>query len=211
MFAPPDGRLRSGSVALIATIGAPFLFREHPSPRKHTMPTVKKEKKIEELRNRLADAKYLFFTNYAGLTVEEITKLRTALRKDGSTYAVVKNTLFSRAAGDELAHKLEAFLAGPTGVVFAPADPVSPAKALKQFSDNVKPIDVKAAYVDGAVLDARQISVLASMPAKAELQARLLGLLASPMRGLVGVLAANPSGFVRVLSAREKQLAESAS
>ena len=175
------------------------------------MPTVKKEQKIEELRKKLADAKYLFFTNYAGLTVEEITKLRTALRKDGSTYSVVKNTLFSRAAGDELAQKLEAFLAGPTGVVFAPADPVGPAKALKQFSDEVKSLDVKAAYVDGAILDAKQVGALASMPPKAELQAKLLGLLSSPMRGLVGVLAANPSGFVRVLSAREKQLAESAS
>jgi large subunit ribosomal protein L10 len=164
------------------------------------MPTAKKEQKIEELRKRLADAKYLFFTNYAGLTVAEITKLRSELRKDGSTYAVVKNTLFSRAADGELAKKLEEFLAGPTGVVFAPADPVAPAKALKHFSDTVKAIEVKAAYVDGAVLDRKQV-----------LQATLLGLLASPLRGFARVLAANPSGFVRVLSAREKQLAESAS
>jgi large subunit ribosomal protein L10 len=175
------------------------------------MPTAKKEQKIEELRVRLADAKYLFFTNYAGLTVEEITKLRTELRKDGSTYAVVKNTLFTRAAGTELAEKLEAFLAGPTGVVFSTNDPVAPAKALKQFNDDVKPLTVKAAYVDGAILDPQQVSTLASMPPKAELQAKVLGLLSSPMRGFVGVLAANPSGFVRVLSAREKQLAESAS
>jgi large subunit ribosomal protein L10 len=175
------------------------------------MPTVKKEQKIDELRKRLADAKYLFFTNYSGLTVEEITKLRSELRKDGSTYAVVKNTLFSRAAGDELAAKLEEFLAGPTGVVFASADPVAPAKALKNFSDDVKKLDVKAAYVDGSILDAKQVGALASLPSKATLQATLLGLLASPMRGFVGVLAANPSGFVRVLSAREKQLAESAS
>ena len=95
--------------------------------------------------------------------------------------------------------------------MFASADPVAPAKALKHFSDDVKKLDVKAGYVDGAILDAKQVGVLASLPAKAELQARLLGLLASPMRGFVAVLAANPSGFVRVLSAREKQLAESAS
>jgi len=137
--------------------------------------------------------------------------LSTELRKDGSSYAVVKNTLFSRAAGDELAKKLEEFLAGPTGVVFAPADPVAPAKALKQFSDTVKAIEVKAAYVDGAILDRKQVGALAAMPAKAVLQATLLGLLASPLHGFARVLAANPSGFVRVLSAREKQLAESAS
>jgi large subunit ribosomal protein L10 len=175
------------------------------------MPTAKKEQTIEELRVRIEDAKYLFFTNYAGLTVEEITKLRTELRKDGSTYAVVKNTLFSRAAGSELAEKLEAFLAGPTGVVFAPTDPVAPAKALKKFSDDVKPLEVKAAWVDGQVVDAKGVVALASMAPKAELQAKVLGLFTSPLRGLVGVLAANPSGFVRVLSAREKQLAESGS
>jgi large subunit ribosomal protein L10 len=174
------------------------------------MPTAKKEQTIGELRQRLAESKYLFFTNYAGLTVEEITKLRTELRKDGSTYAVVKNTLFSRAAGDELAKRFESFLTGPTGVVFAPADPVAPAKALKAFNDEVKPLEVKAGYVDGQVIDATQVSALASLPSKAALQAQVLGMLASPLRNFVGVLAANPSGFVRVLSAREKQLADAA-
>jgi ribosomal protein L10 len=65
--------------------------------------------------------------------------------------------------------------------------------------------------VDGAVLDRKQVGALALMPPKPVLQATLLGLLASPLRGFARVLAANPSGFVRVLSAREKQLAESAS
>jgi large subunit ribosomal protein L10 len=192
-------------MALIARLERRFFSR------KQLMPTAKKEQKIEELRAKLAESKYLFFTNYAGLTVEEITKLRTELRKDGSTYAVVKNTLFARAAGEDLAKQFEALLAGPTGVVFAPADPVGPAKALKQFNDDVKPLEVKAGYVDGRLIDAKQVSALASMPPKVELQAKVLGLFASPLRGLVGVLAANPSGFVRVLSAREKQLAESAS
>ena len=57
------------------------------------MPTAKKEATIEELRKQLGAAKHLFFTNYSGLTVGEITKLRNELRKDGSSYTVVKNTL----------------------------------------------------------------------------------------------------------------------
>jgi large subunit ribosomal protein L10 len=175
------------------------------------MPTAKKEATIEELRQRIADAKNLFFTNYAGLTVEEISKLRGELRKDGTTYAVVKNTLFSIAAGDELATLLEQYLAGPTGVVFAGEDPVAPAKALKAFSDGTKPVEVKAAYVDGKLIDAASVAALASLPPKAELQAKVLGLLSSPLRNLAYVLSANSSGLVRVLSAREKQLAESAS
>src|SRR5271165_4701042 len=101
------------------------------------MPTARKEAAVGELTERLAEAKNLFLTDYTGLTVDEITRLRGELRKDGNTYSVVKNTLFTIAAGD-LAKQLESFLAGPTGIVFAGADPVAPAKALKTFSDTVK-------------------------------------------------------------------------
>ena len=169
------------------------------------MPTAKKEATIEELREKIASAKNLFFTNYTGLTVEQITKLRNELRKDGSTYGVVKNTLFKRAAGDELASQLDAILAGPTGVVFAGADPVAPAKALKTFSDTTKPVGVKAAYIDGKLVDAAQVQALAALPPKIELLARLVGSLKSPLQGLVMVLSGNQSGLVRVLNAIREQ------
>ncbi len=169
------------------------------------MPTAKKETAVSELRDRLAGAENLFFTNYAGLTVEQITKLRGELRKDGSSYAVVKNTLFSIAAGDDLAKKVEEFLAGPTGVVFAGSDPVAPAKALKQFADDVKTLKIKAAYIDGKIVDAAQVNMLAALPPKLELIARMIGSLASPLRGLVTVLSGNQSGLVRVLNAIREQ------
>jgi large subunit ribosomal protein L10 len=155
--------------------------------------------------SRNEHSKNLFFTNYAGLTVEEITKLRTELRKSGDSYAVVKNTLFSIAAGEEVAKSLEAFLAGPTGVVFAGADPVAPAKALKTFSDSTKPLEVKAAWIDGKVVDAQQVNMLAALPPKIELLGRLVGSLKSPLFGLVYVLSGNQSGLVRVLNAIREQ------
>lgn len=170
------------------------------------MPTAKKEATIEELRQRIGASKNLFFTNYAGLTVEDITKLRDELRKDGSsTYGVVKNTLFSIAAGDDLAKQLEAFLAGPTAVIFAGEDPVAPAKALKTFSDQTKPVDVKAAFIDGKIVDAQAVAALAALPPKIELLAKLVGSLKSPLYGLVTVLSGNQSGLVRVLNAIREQ------
>ena len=176
------------------------------------MPTAKKEATIEELRQRIAGSKNMFFTNYAGLTVEEITKLRTELRKDNNTYAVVKNTLFSRAVDDAVAKTLETFLAGPTGVVFAGEDPVAPAKALKTFSDSVKPIQVKAAWIDGKLADVAQVNALAALPPKNELLAKMLGSLKSPLYGLVTVLSGNQSGLVRALNAirEQKSAAETA-
>ena len=170
------------------------------------MPTAKKEAAVQELRDRLAGSKNLFLTDFQGLTVEDITKLRNELRKDGNTYSVVKNTLFRRAAGDTIASALDAFLAGPTGIVFASSnDPVAPAKALKQFTDERKKLSIKAAYIDGQVIDSKQVAVLASLPPKIELLAKLVGTLANPLRGLVTVLQGNQSGLVRVLNKVREQ------
>ncbi|MBV9720116.1 MAG: 50S ribosomal protein L10 [Candidatus Eremiobacteraeota bacterium] len=174
------------------------------------MPTARKETAVGELAERVAAAKTLFLTDYAGLTVAEITRLRGELRKDGNTYSVVKNTLFRIAAGD-LAGKLESFLAGPTGIVFAGEDPVAPAKALKTFSDTVKRVAVKAAYIDGQVVDAAQVEKLAKLPPRIELLANLVGTLVNPLRGLVTVLSGNQSGLVRVLDAIREQKAGAAS
>jgi len=173
------------------------------------MPTARKETAVSKLSDRLAGAKSLFLTDYAGLTVEEITKLRGELRKDGNTYTVVKNTLFRIAAGD-LASQLEDFLVGPTGIVFAGTDPVAPAKALKTFSDTVKRVAVKAAYIDGQVLGAAQVERLAKLPPKDQLVANLVGTLANPLRGLVTVLSGNQSGLVRVLERIREQRAANA-
>jgi large subunit ribosomal protein L10 len=170
------------------------------------MPTAKKERAVAELRERLGASQNLFLTDYTGLTVDEITKLRGELRKDGNTYSVVKNTLFSIAAGD-LAKQLESYLAGPTGIVFAGADPVAPAKVLKNFSDTTKKIGVKAAYIDGNVVGAAQVDALAKLPPKTELIAKLVGTLANPLRGLVTVLSGNQRGLVRVLDAIREQRA----
>ncbi len=176
------------------------------------MPTAKKEAAVQELRDRLAGSQNLFLTNFAGLTVEQIGKLRGELRKDGSTYAVVKNTLFKIAAGEDLTKHLEEFLSGQTGIVFAGSDPVAPAKALKTFSDETKLLGIKAAYIDGIVVDAKQVDVLAKLPPKPELIAKLVGTLAGPLRGLVTVLSGNQSGLVRALNAiREQKLAQSGS
>ena len=174
------------------------------------MPTARKEDAVKELRDRLAESQNLFLTDFAGLTVEEITKFRRELRKDGSNYAVVKNTLFKIAAGEEISKQLDEFLAGPTGIVFAGSDPVAPAKAIKQFADDSKKLGIKAAIVDGKFVDKKQVEMLASLPSKTELLAKLVGSLASPLRGLVTVLSGNQSGLVRVLDAIREQKAANA-
>ncbi|HEY3676638.1 MAG TPA: 50S ribosomal protein L10 [Candidatus Tumulicola sp.] len=170
------------------------------------MPTARKETAVQELRDRLAAAPNLFLTDYQGLTVEDITRLRGELRKDGNSYAVVKNTLFRIAAGD-IAKELDEHLTGPTGIVFAGADTVAPAKALRTFSEATKKLSVKAAWLDGRVAAAAEVDALSKLPPRIELLARLVGSVASPIRGLLTVLSGNQSGLVRALNAIREQKA----
>jgi large subunit ribosomal protein L10 len=201
-----DLQQRAGVVGFLqAPSGRMERFFKSKKAATTSMPTARKETAVQELRDRLADSQNLFLTDFQGLTVEEITKLRGELRKDGSTYAVVKNTLFKIAAGEEIAKQLDAYLAGPTGIVFAGTDPVAPAKAIKQFADDSKKLGIKAAYIDGKLVDAKQVEVLASLPPKIELIAKLVGTLANPLRGLVTVLSGNQSGLVRVLNSIREQ------
>jgi large subunit ribosomal protein L10 len=161
------------------------------------MPTARKETAVQELRERLAASPNLFLTDYKGLTVEDITKLRGELRKDGNSYAVVKNTLFRIAAGD-IATQLDVF-AGP--------DAVAPAKALRTFAEASKKLSVKAAWIDGRVAGAAEVDALSKLPPRVELLARLVGSVASPLRGLLTVLNGNQSGLVRALNAIREQKA----
>lgn len=172
------------------------------------MPTAKKAASIEELRKRIVDSPNIFLTDFAGLTVAEVSKLRNELRKDGTTYAIVKNSLFSIAAGEEVAKQLESHLAGPTAVVFTGADPIASAKALSTFATETKKLKIKVGFIDGKIVDAAAVNVLASLPPRIELLARLVGTLASPMRGLVTVLSGNQRGLVRVLDQVREQKAQ---
>ena len=83
------------------------------------MPTERKNQSIEELRARIAATPNVVLTDYRGLTVGELRTLRSALRKQSSTFAIIKNTLFGIALGDERRGQLAALLQGPTGVAFA--------------------------------------------------------------------------------------------
>jgi len=172
------------------------------------MPTAKKAASIEELRERIAASPNLFLTDFAGLSVAETSRLRNELRKDGTTYAIVKNTLFSIAAGKEIAQQLEEHLAGPTAVVFTGGDPVASAKALSTFATETKKLRIKAGFIEGKVVNAAEVNVLATLPPRIELLAKLVGTLANPMRGLVTVLSGNQRGLVRVLDQVREQKAQ---
>jgi large subunit ribosomal protein L10 len=157
-----------------------------------------KQKLIEEYNQGLAEAPHAFLLSYKGITVPQVTELRSRVRATGGEYVVVKNTLALRAIDSKALEALKEHFVGPTAVVFG-SDPVALAKALTDFAKDVPAVQFKAGMVERRAIAAEQIKDIASLPSRNELIAKLLFLLQSPITRFARVLAAVPQSFVMVL------------
>lgn len=157
-----------------------------------------KQKLIDEYNQGLAEASHAFLLSYKGITVPQVTELRSRVRATGGEYVVVKNTLALRAIDSKALEALKEHFVGPTAVVFG-NDPVGLAKALTEFAKDVPAVQFKAGMVERRAIAAEQIKDIAGLPSRNELIAKLLFLLQSPITGLARVLAAVPQSFVMVL------------
>ncbi len=164
-----------------------------------------KQEKIEAMKENFAKAKVAVVTEYRGLSVEEITKLRRALQKENSDYMVTKNTLAKVASKGTQFEVLEEVLKGPVAIAFGFADEVAPAKVLTKFIKEAKKGQIVAAALDGKLLDAKETAVLADLPSKEELYAKMLGCINSPATGIAGAVNAVMSGLVRAMDQVAKQ------
>ena len=164
-----------------------------------------KQEKIEAMKENFAKAKVAVVTEYRGLSVEEITKLRRALQKENSDYMVTKNTLAKVASKGTQFEVLEEVLKGPVAIAFGFADEVAPAKVLKKFIKESKKGQIIAAAMDGKLLNAKETEVLADLPSKEELYAKMLGCINSPATGIAGAVSAVMSGLVRAMDQVAKQ------
>ncbi len=172
------------------------------------MPKIEEKQKIvKELEQKLQNATLVVFTDYRGITVEEMTALREKLRVPGVEYRVVKNTLTEFALQNtgyaEVIEKLE----GPNAVVFSQDDPVGPAKTIYEFIKQYKKLEVKVGIVEGQVVSAEKIKSLADLPPREVLLGQVVGTMQAPITSLVYVLNANLTGLVRVLDGIREQKA----
>ncbi len=164
-----------------------------------------KQDKIESMKENFSKAKVAVVTEYRGLTVEEITKLRRSLQKENSDYMVTKNTLAKLASKGTQFEVLADSLKGPVAIAFGFQDEVAPAKILTKFIKEVKKGEIIATVLDGKLLNAKETQVLASLPSKEELYAKMLGSINSPATGIVGAVNAVMSGLVRAMDQVAKQ------
>lgn len=166
-----------------------------------------KQEKIEAMKENFSKAKVAVVTEYRGLTVEEITTLRRSLQKENSDYMVTKNTLAKVASKGTQFEVLSEILKGPVAIAFGFHDEVAPAKILTKFIKEVKKGEIVAAALDGKLLNAKETEVLANLPTKEELYAKMLGSINSPATGIVGAVNAVMSSLVRAMDQVAKQKA----
>lgn len=166
-----------------------------------------KRKAVQEVSEKLKNAKSFILADYRGLTVDQDTELRSEMRNAGVEYKVIKNTITLRAAKDNGYGDLEKFIEGPTAIAISNSDSVAPAKILAKFEKKFEKLELKAGIVEGKLVDIAQIKAIADLPSREELIAKVLGGLNSPIAGLVNVLNANIKGLLVALNgiAEQKQ------
>ena len=140
---------------------------------------------VEALAERIKNAGAGLLVDYKGITVAEDTALRTELRKDGVEYTVVKNTL-TRKALDKLGmSSLDHVLNGTTSLATAEKDPIAPFRIISDYSKKLGDrFNIKAAFMEGKVLNDSEIAEMTELPGKDALYAKVLGTMIAPITGL---------------------------
>jgi large subunit ribosomal protein L10 len=161
---------------------------------------------IAEIATQIGESNAIFAVDYRGISVSQAAELRSNLREADASFKVVKNSLTERAADQAEAEALKAYLTGPTALTFVRGDVAVAAKALADYGRAIQLLPVKGGLMEGAVLDVDQIRTLSRLPSREALYGQLVGVVASPVSGLVRTLNALISGLAVALGGvREKK------
>ncbi|ADD67163.1 ribosomal protein L10 [Denitrovibrio acetiphilus DSM 12809] len=160
-----------------------------------------KEQLVAELSAQVKDSDALFLTNYKGLTYLQQTAVRSEIKEKGSDFKVVKNTLLKIALNNNDIDSMDSYLVEPTACAIVTGDVAAVAKTIKKYAKEFDKFEIKAGYLDGNVLTANDVNVLADLPSRDELLAKMLSSMNAPVSNFVSLLANIPRSLVNVLTA----------
>ena len=149
-----------------------------------------KEELVNNLATELKDATLVLLVDYRGITVDDVTKLRTAVRETNGEYRVIKNNIIKRALNANGESGLDNLLEGPTALITSKEDYLSPTKAIYNFAKNNDFYKIKGGIIEGKVMTAEEIITLAKLPSRQELLANLAGALLGNITKLAATLDA---------------------
>jgi large subunit ribosomal protein L10 len=161
---------------------------------------------IEQLAAEIEQSQAVFAVDYRGITVPQAAELRGKLREAEATFRIVKNSLTERAADQVGAESLKQLLSGPTALTFVRGDAALAAKALADYAKAIQLLPFKGGMMEGKALDAAQITAISKLPSREVLYGQLVGVVASPVTGLVRTMGALLGGLAVALGqVREKK------
>ena len=160
----------------------------------------KKKELVKDLENRLENSKSVVLANYRGLKVSQIQALRDKMFASKIDLKVVKNKLFGIALKEKNISIEEGILDKPLLVAFDSRDEVAPCKMINEFTKENKALEILGGVINNKFAGITEIKVLANLPSREEMYAKVVGSCAAPIRGFVSVLAGNLRGLVSVLN-----------
>jgi large subunit ribosomal protein L10 len=166
------------------------------------MPNVKNLKAVEEVADKFSKAKAVYFTNYKGMSVEQINNLRSELVAAQVDYKVAKKTLSRIAAKQAGFESIDALIDGQMGIAFSYDDPIAPGKIITEFvkKNKLENLKITGCIFENELYGADRVGVIINLPSREVLLSRLLSTIAAPMSNLVGTLNATMSQMVGVLN-----------
>lgn len=163
-----------------------------------------KKELVSKLSQDLAAAKSVVFSDFQGLAASDVEKLRARLRAENIRHKVVKLTLLKRILNNLKIDAAAFNYTVPLAVSFGSEDEVMPAKLLYEFGRQNENLKIVGGILDGKLIDENQVKALATLPGKQELLGQIVGVVASPLRGLAGVLSGNIRSLVYAFQAISK-------
>ena len=143
---------------------------------------------VDEIKAHVDGAQTAVILNYSGVTVEQDTKLRKAMREAGITYKVYKNTLMKRAFVGTEFEALNESLEGPNAIAISKEDATAPARLVAKFAKEIPNLEMVAGVVEGQFYDAKGMQAISQIPGREELIGRLLGSMQSPIANFARVI-----------------------
>lgn len=173
----------------------------HRWERGFNLNRTEKEQVVQELKEGFNRAKTIVFTDYRGLTVANLSDLRSLLREGNIEYKIVKNTLAKIASeGTSVSAAKDAFK-GPVGIAISYDDPVLAVKRILEYSKKNDKLKIGMGLIEGSVCAAQDLKAVADLPPRNVLLSMMAGGFQSPLSKLGWLLNATLSGFVNALDA----------
>jgi|TARA_B110000211_G_scaffold176970_1_gene200042 large subunit ribosomal protein L10 len=156
---------------------------------------------VEEMKKNFTSNEAVMIAQYQGLNVKELDALRKELRDKKILFKITKNRITKIAIKDTPVKDLEKYFIGPTAAAIS-SDAITTAKILTKFAKTHSKLKIVAGFMDGKVLDQKEVAIIATLPSLEEARANIVGILATPAQKLVSILLAPGSKIANLARAK---------